>query len=535
MVSLTWIDFSPCKPVTFSFVYVAPDGTSLTERTDSNQVTIHWADKCYPIRVRLQGQHGNDVGPPLQKTVNLVSALKAPTVVQVSPVSGESRAYTISWLDDSECTALRYVVSLYNTQGQMVKKQETDGQDVIIKLDDSCESLDVGIKGVNEAGESNESSRIELVRRTATGSVTHINANTETNYPNLLLSWTYDHPCPADLYEIAVYRSVGGSILLANSTNKNVLLRGLPKCVGMYAEVLAKDSLGHGLLTQTGEFIIPAVPVAVNGLTAQTERNRPDVVLSWEYNNPCTASTFKATVYKKDGTNLYSDIYKDKRIVLNNLPKCVAVYAEVIAQNVAGNGPASKTDEFTILTEPEAPKNVEMQVNHGSRQAEVSWSDESECPPTEYTVSLYNGLVAVEQHKTTAKTYIFTNIDLKIRWRVGVKAHNQQGDGLESTTSQLEEAPAHDTPSDIFVQVHKGVPVVEISWTSAALGEDAEFIVTLYRESVVSQFQRTAKREIRFTDVNMCNTWVAGVVAQTSTGKSKEGFSSEFRIPACES
>ncbi|KAG5454973.1 hypothetical protein CSKR_105910 [Clonorchis sinensis] len=73
-----------------------------------------------------------------------------------------------------------------------------------------------------------------------------------------MLSWTYDNPCPAALYEIAVYRSAGGSILLANSTNKNVLLRGLPKCVGMYVEVLAKDSLGRGPLTQTGEFIIPA-------------------------------------------------------------------------------------------------------------------------------------------------------------------------------------------------------------------------------------------------------------------------------------
>ncbi|KAG5454972.1 hypothetical protein CSKR_105909 [Clonorchis sinensis] len=95
---------------------------------------------------------------------------------------------------------------------------------------------------------------------------------------------------------------------------------------------------------------ISIIPVAVNGLAAQTERNRPDVALSWEYNNPCTASNFKVTVYKNDGTNLYSEIYTDKRIVVNNLPKCVAAFAEVIAQNVAGDGPASKTDEFTILT-----------------------------------------------------------------------------------------------------------------------------------------------------------------------------------------
>ncbi|OON21038.1 fibronectin type III domain protein, partial [Opisthorchis viverrini] len=530
-VRLSWTYDSPCRPVTFTLVYVSPDGTNIAEKTNDNYVTIHWAEKCHPILVRLHAQHGKDSGPTLEMTLHLVPALKAPISVEVNPISGESRAFTITWRDDSECRAPKYEVRLYKTQGQVVQKQETDRQDMIINLNNSCESLDVGIVGVNAVGESRESSKVGLFRRMHTGSVTRVITDTERNYPNVLLSWTYDNPCEADLFDIAVYRSAGGMVLQTNSTKKNVLLGGLPKCVGMYAEVVSKDSLGRGPLTQTGEFIIVGVPVAVNGLTAQTEPNRPDVALSWDYNGPCAASTFKVTVYKKDGTNLYSDIYTDKSIVINELPKCVAAYAEVIAQNAAGDGPASKTDEFTILKAPDAPKNLELQVNHGSKQVKVSWSDESECPPTEYTVSLYNELVAVEQHKTAEKTYTFTDVDLKIRWRVGVKARNQHGDGLESMTSQLE---AHDTPSDILVQTHRGVPVVEISWTSAALGEDAEFTVTLYRDSVVSQFQRTKKREIRFNDVSMCNTWVAGVVAQTSAGKSKEGFSSEFRIPAIE-
>ncbi|KAG5454974.1 hypothetical protein CSKR_105911 [Clonorchis sinensis] len=165
VVTLSWTYDSPCKPVTYVFIYVAPDGTSITETTVNNQVTIHWAEKCHPISVRLQGQNGDSIGPALEKTVNLVSALKAPNSVKVIPVSGESRAYTIVWLDDSECRAPNYEVRLYNTQGQMVKKQETDRQNMIINLDDSCESLDVGIVGVNKAGESPESSRVELFRR----------------------------------------------------------------------------------------------------------------------------------------------------------------------------------------------------------------------------------------------------------------------------------------------------------------------------------------------------------------------------------
>ncbi|KER18299.1 hypothetical protein T265_16152, partial [Opisthorchis viverrini] len=96
----------------------------------------------------------------------LIQAPNAPFGVRVSPVSGQTQAYNIAWNDNSECGSPRYVVSLYNTQGQMVKEHETARRDMIINLDDSCENLDVGIKGVNEAGASEESSRIALVRRT---------------------------------------------------------------------------------------------------------------------------------------------------------------------------------------------------------------------------------------------------------------------------------------------------------------------------------------------------------------------------------
>ncbi|KER23756.1 hypothetical protein T265_14573, partial [Opisthorchis viverrini] len=256
------------------------------------------------------------------------------------------------------------------------------------------------------------------------------------------------------------------------------------------------------------------------------------VDVSWESGYGCAASVFLVQLRRPDGSieaNLNTTQY---RITISNVPKCTKFFATVLGQNDKGSGSQRQSNLFTIPAVIPGPNNVQVETIENTSSVRVSWKNENLCPSSEFVVTVLEqgGRVVYTEYSNVQKT-VLRGLPACVSLQIKIAVHDGSEDSQQALSKAFYLLAAPNRPRMPRVTTEDNEPTANITWE-----DGGGCIATAYDVSVKTTngtmvtFLNTSSRSVTLTDIPMCASLYATVVARNEYGSSSAITSMHFTI-----
>ncbi|GAA48695.1 hypothetical protein CLF_101925 [Clonorchis sinensis] len=452
-VTVSWDYDGSCPITSFQVSVHNPEGTPLkTLDVTGRKKKITGLPVCVQLLARVLGRNQVGSGPHADSSSFTVNAAPSPPKkVRVNTVTNVASA-NVTWEYDGPCSINHFRVSIYRTDGSLLKYLDTSSSRTEIVDLPMCVALRIAVEGRNQVGSGQQTNSSEFTIAAAPAAPKNIVIEVQSNSASVTASWEYDGMCSTTDFEVTVQRLVGPSIKSLSTLGRTTVISDLPVCVPLMIGVLSRNQVGPSQQTKSSQFTIDAVPIAPKNVRTIPVPNTASVNVLWDYDGECGITDFQVSVRKPDGSALTTVDTIGRSAEIGSLPMCVDLLVEVRGRNKMGLGPQADSSVFSItavltrrhLIRTSFPygDSVRTIVEPNAASVNVLWEYSGACPTTGFQVSVYkpDGPLIKTLDRSGRNTEI-TGLPLCEPLKVGVLGRNLVGAG-QQTNSPLFTIPA---------------------------------------------------------------------------------------------
>ncbi|OON15556.1 fibronectin type III domain protein, partial [Opisthorchis viverrini] len=352
------------------------------------------------------------------------------------------------------------------------------------------------------------------------------------NTSSATASWTFDVTCGTTRFTVDTYNEQNLLVGTQSTSEQTVVFNRLQGCVPLTIGVTAHNQQGTSPEARSERFTLLTAPGPPRYLRVEPNELDSSVDVSWESGYGCAASVFLVQLRRPDGSieaNLNTTQY---RITISNVPKCTKFFATVLGQNDKGSGSQRQSNLFTIPAVIPGPNNVQVETIENTSSVRVSWKNENLCPSSEFVVTVLEqgGRVVYTEYSNVQKT-VLRGLPACVSLQIKIAVHDGSEDSQQALSKAFYLLAAPNRPRMPRVTTEDNEPTANITWE-----DGGGCIATAYDVSVKTTngtmvtFLNTSSRSVTLTDIPMCASLYATVVARNEYGSSSAITSMHFTI-----
>ncbi|CAI2738693.1 unnamed protein product [Dicrocoelium dendriticum] len=190
---------------------------------------------------------------------------------------------------------------------------------------------------------------VHILPSAAPNAPSNISIDTDTEQPHVIVHWDHNSTCTASTFLLTVYNEHGEAIVSEPSNSTTWRWSNPIQCTPHYVTITTiSETTGVNASTNSHKFTSKPPPNAPSNISIDTDTEQPHVIVHWDHNSTCTASTFLLTVYNEHGEAIVSEPSNSTTWRWSNPIQCTPHYVTITTiSETTGVNASTNSHKFT--------------------------------------------------------------------------------------------------------------------------------------------------------------------------------------------